>query len=218
MTRQLEEYKQRTVQTAETRAQGVVRGVLDPLYRYYMEQNQGYQQDGYPTYAYFMGLSQIMLEGLSDLARQVVSTCENKSQPYFSANRWKEGLYHLQECKSILKNQLNTALQGVNDIDTLDQTMVQFLSQNVSNGQSIYSKIFLTDEASQELELYQQLQNEIAQFPRNIRSSNPAQQAAIVQMQGDLQEDLQQSELRLRLIQSIRENMVTYLPRFFNSI
>src|SRR5581483_6652345 len=227
-----EELKQRNeaeIRDIEQKAQARLQGVINPLYAYYQQNAPApdFPQAQYAVYAYFMGLSQIMLEAVADLARLMVNACNNSAWQYLKDNisekdsRWLLAAY--QECKADNFNQLRTILNNSGqNIEALKSNLERFIVDSLNGDQNniddIIPALFLDNELQSEHELNQQLREDQSameqmnySFDPAIRPAETPQEQAYV----NVLDEIRDSNIRGRIIDTIRKQTPLNLRQFF---
>ncbi|AYV87186.1 MAG: hypothetical protein Sylvanvirus33_2 [Sylvanvirus sp.] len=206
-------------QQIEVKAPGAVKQVvLHPLYTYYSETE--IQNKTFPNYAYFMGLSQIMLDAISDIAQHMSQACTNVSD---IGQDWREVLSHFESCKSDQTDRLRGILSSSN-VASMPQEMIRFLVdplprglqiEDMSYAQSIISNLFLTQELQEETKVLEELGNDYTRASADAVEFNEQDHPEVREGLRAIGSEYRDSGLRLNIIEQIQALVPSLLRSLF---
>lgn len=216
---QLRNCQQQYQNNIQVQAQPVVQTILDPLYLYYAQvrpnDQVGVDEYKFPDYAYFMGLSQIILEGIDQLAQVIGNSISQEVEGINLGG--KRLLLEFNEVKSQVLNEFQNDLQHPDN--SLYNGVVQFLSKQIGerglDPTAIANNIFLVNELNDEKQTNNALQQLYQQALISQRTQLLQQNQLKSQTLNDIKSYLDDSDLRLNIIQQIIENVPSLLRVFF---
>lgn len=227
--RELQQCQAQAPQVAVQAAQPILNTILDPLYRYY-QTTQPNNPAAYPNYAYFMGLSQIMLDAIAEMARLLSQTCALAARvpPNIpnSTNRnvdWRELLLNFQECKGDQAADLRAMILRHPTIDLMQADLKAYIGRLVRSDPAYQDRIFngltLQNEAEEEKKAFNEIKLDLEaaeQARDSLRERGYANFTYIDDSIQSIQQDLNDSQLRLSIIAKIQQQLPTILRAFFN--